>query len=220
MTPLRAADTGRGVDTETAILDAGRDLLAEGGIQALSMRAVASRVGISATAIYNYFENKQALVERVVRRGFERFDEYLRAAVASAPKGSADRLYALGQAYIRFALENREYFRVLFTMQSDRPRELEELPEGGGYYLLRQCVEEAMEAGEIRRGDPDLVVLYLWSHVHGLVTLFLACRPEAICERSGERLGAPELFERFRDFMRNGLRPSASGVETARLAGS
>ena len=64
MTP-RLAEPPRATDTETAILVAARDLLAEGGLDALSMRAVAARVGISATAIYNYFTNKQALVRRV-----------------------------------------------------------------------------------------------------------------------------------------------------------
>ncbi len=206
MTP-RVADPARASETEAAILEAARHLLAEGGLDAVSMRAVASRIGLSATSIYNYFDNKQALVDRVVRQGFERFDEYLREAAERVPKGSADRVYALGEAYIRFALENQEYFKVLFTLRADRPREIEELPEGGGYYVLRQSVEEAMESGAFRRNDPDLVVLYLWAHVHGLVTLFLACKPDARCTHTGEVLHAPELFERFREFVAYGLRP-------------
>ena len=76
MTP-EVVESPRASSTDTAILEAARDLLAEGGIDALSMRAVAARVGVSATAIYNYFENKQALVESVISIGFERFDNYL-----------------------------------------------------------------------------------------------------------------------------------------------
>jgi AcrR family transcriptional regulator len=209
------AETVRATDTEMAILEAARDLLAEGGIDALSMRAVAARVGVTATAIYNYFENKQALVRRVVARGFERFDRYLRDAIVHQPKGSVERLHALGEAYIRFAFENREYFRVLFALHADLPQEIEELPEGGGYSLFRQSVLDAMEAGSIRRADPDLVVLYLWTHVHGLVNLLLACGPEARCRHSGERLSAPDLFTRFGDFLYHGLKPaSAAGVES------
>ncbi len=112
----KVAEPLRRSDTETAILEAARDLLADGGMDALSMRAVAARVGVSATAIYNYFENKRALVERVISMGFERFDGYLREAVVDRPKGSAERLRSLGEAYIRFALENRAYFRVLFSI--------------------------------------------------------------------------------------------------------
>ncbi len=204
---LNVAEPLRTADTETAILEAARDLLAEGGLRALSMRAVAARVGVSATAIYNYFENKQALVRRVVSLGFERFDGYLHEAVADRPPGSAERLRALGEAYVRFALENREYFRVLFATHGELPEEIEELPEGGGYNLFRDSVIDAMESGVIRRADPDELVLYLWTHVHGLVTLLLSCDPVARCRHSGERLDAPELFARFSEFLWYGLRP-------------
>jgi len=205
----RLAEPARATDTEAAIVEAARDLLAEGGIRALSMRAVAARVGVSATAIYNYFENKQALVRHVVNLGFERFDAALQSAVVDKPEGSVERLRALGQAYIRFALENRQYFQVLFAFHSDLPQDIEELPEGGGYTLFRQAVIDAMKSGSIREADPDLVVLYLWTHVHGLVTLLLSCQPDARCRHSGEELNATELFSKFHEFRYFGLQPQA-----------
>lgn len=211
MTP-KVADPIRASDTEAAILDAARDLLADGGMAALSMRGVASRVGVSATAIYNYFENKEELVRRVVSLGFQRFDGYLSEAAAEFPRGSRERVRALGRAYIRFALENRQYFRVLFMMHGSLPEEIEELPQGGSYSLFRQSILDAMEAGSIRRADPDLVVLYLWSSVHGLVSLLLSCGPDARCRHSGERLSALELFADFGDLVYNGLRPQAALV--------
>ena len=203
----RIASPDRAAETEAAILQAARDLLAEGGLEVLSMRGVAKRVGVSATTIYNYFENKRELVHRIVMQGFERFDVYLREAAARAPQGSAERVYALGEAYIRFAMENREYFKVLFTIQGEQPREMEELPESGGYYLFRQTVVEAMESGAFRRSDPDLVVIYLWAHVHGLVTLSLACNLGQHCTREEEPVGAAELFASLRDFVMRGLTP-------------
>ncbi len=216
----KVAEPLRRSDTETAILEAARDLLADGGMDALSMRAVAARVGVSATAIYNYFENKRALVERVISMGFERFDGYLREAVVDRPKGSAERLRSLGEAYIRFALENRAYFRVLFSMHADLPQEIEELPEAGGYSLFRQSVVDAMEAGTIRQADPDLVVLYLWTHVHGLVTLLLGCKPEARCRHSGEDLNAHDLFARFGDFVHFGLQAQEARASETGFAGT
>ncbi|MGD8699131.1 MAG: TetR/AcrR family transcriptional regulator [Gemmatimonadales bacterium] len=218
MTPI-VDKLSRGSSTETAILEAARDLLAQGGIDALSMRAVAARVGVSATAIYNYFDNKQALVQSVISSGFERFDGYLRDAVADRPPGSAERLKALGEAYILFALENREYFRVLFAMHAELPRDIEELPEGSGYALFRQSVIDAMDAGTIRRTDPDLVVLYLWTLVHGLVTLLLGCKPNARCRHSGEDLDAHDLFTRFDELVYLGIQPQQS-LEAETLPGS
>ncbi len=208
-------------ETEAAILEAARDLIAEGGLSALAMRSVAARVGVTATAIYNYFESKSQLVDRVVAVGFERFESYLRAAIADLPPGSRQRLYALGEAYIRFALENREYFKILFTIETEHPREIDELPGTGGYLILRQTVEDAMEAGAIQRADPDLVALYLWAHVHGVVTLFLACELDARCpacaEDGRDTPAAARLFAEFRTFVREGLAPKEDGPAGSRV---
>lgn len=201
----KTADPKYAAEIEGRILEAARDLLAEGGAPALSMRAVASRVRLSATAIYHYFENKQALVDRVVATGCRRFEEdYLWKAIESLPAGSVERLEALGEAYIRFALENPEYFRVIFTIEPADRREIEDLPGQGGYPILRQCIVDAMESGAIRRADPELVALYLWSVVHGLVTLSLACDlQECGCARGG---ASPlELFRQMSGFAIDGL---------------
>lgn len=200
-------------ETETAILEAARDLLAEGGLDALSMRAVASRVGLSATAIYHWFEGKEDLVDRVVQHGFQRSEAYMWKAIEDLPPGSMERVAALGEAYIRFALENREYFKIIFAIQTPAPRQIEDVPGQGGYRVLRQCVVEAMEAGNIRQAEPDLVVLYLWSIVHGLVTIFMACDPHELlvdaecCSGHDEKELTIGLFEHFRDLVRVGLAP-------------
>ena len=195
------------------ILGIARDMLAAGGLDALSMRGVAERAGVSATAIYHHFESKQALVEEVVLTGYRRFERYLELAVELHPKGSIERLAALGESYIRFALENQEHFRVLFGIRSPTPRTIEELPGGGGYFLLRQCVVDAIEAGTVRSdAEPDVIVHFLWSVAHGLVTLELACGiggPE-VDGCPGGAQGTPiDLFHKFRRFVEPGLRAGA-----------
>lgn len=211
VTPVGAAAAEKGLrsaETEAAIIEAARNIVAENGSSALAMRTVAERVGLSATAIYRYFDGKDDLLGRVVRLGYERFGQYLTEAAEQHPAGSLERLFALGDAYVRFAFENQEYFRVLYNMQK-RPRNLEELPGSGGYDLLRGCVVEAMEAGNLRAGDPDVVAHYLWMSVHGLVTLTLACNIEcAECAMLKDPPNeAVELFRGFVPFLTDGLRP-------------
>jgi AcrR family transcriptional regulator len=209
MTP-KMLDPARTAEVEGTILDASRDLLAQGGVEGLSMRLIADRVGISATAIYHYFSGKDELIHRVVERGFRQFGEYLRAAADAHPRGSLARVQALGEAYLRFAFENEASFRVLFNIQrSDPPRTLEDLPDGGGYGLLRQAVVDAMEAGVMRRADPDLVVLFLWSLTHGLITISLACRIQD-CSEHQLNHDPNELLTAFGTFIRNGIRAPAS----------
>ena len=204
--------TGETRGAEAAMLDATRELLVAGGLEALSMRAVAERVGVSATAIYHHFANKQALVDRVVHDAFERFGTEMAQAAALHPKGSLERVQALGQGYVRFAVENETYFRVIFSIAAPHPKELDELPHGGGYPLLRQSIVDAMASGAMRETDPDLMAHYLWTHVHGIVTLALSCRlsqcPE--CQGAGMPI-ALELLHAFGPLLRDGIGPTVGG---------
>ena len=189
------------------------------------MRQVAEQVGVSATAIYHYFEGKQDLVNRVVCQAFERFGSYLREAMEAQPKGSMERILALSEAYLRFALENEAYFRVMFSIQPKDPGVLGDLPEGGGYHLLRQAVAEAieagticeaqravadaMEAGTVRNANPDLLSMYLWSAVHGLVTLTL-CGAAERCKAEGIP-SSVDVYRAFAPFIADGIRARTAG---------
>ena len=64
-------------DTRERIVEEARDLYLTAGLAGLSMRKVAERVGVTATALYRHFEDKQALLLAVVQAGFERFTTYL-----------------------------------------------------------------------------------------------------------------------------------------------
>jgi AcrR family transcriptional regulator len=201
----------RGLESEAAIVDAARDLMAERGLQGLSMRAVAERVGVSATAIYRYFENKDALVRRVVRIGFDRFGEYLRRATEAHPRGSLERVRAIGEAYLSFALEHHAFFRVMFSLQHEQELSLEDLPEGGGYGVLREAVVDAMESGNMRETEPDLMVLYLWSVAHGVFTLSMACKLDRCPEFDhGDASRSPlDLFRAFAPIVVEGIAAGA-----------
>ena len=223
----RQAGRQASAHVETAILEAARDLLAEGGVAGLSMRHIADRVGVTATAIYHYFDGKQALINRVVFIAFERFGAYLKDAMNAHPKGSVERVFALGEAYLRFALENQAYFRVLFSIQPKPHSALDELPEDGGYHLLRQAVAEAIDAGTIRteplcaehvtescdvmQAETDLVAMYMWSVVHGLVTLNL-CGAFDICSCDEQPSGA-DLLKAFMPFVNDGIRARGSDID-------
>jgi AcrR family transcriptional regulator len=204
------------VGPHDAILEAARDLIAEGGIEAMSMRAVAERVGVSATAIYHHYANKQALVDAVVRLAFERFGAEMQAAVDREPRGSLKRVRAFGEAYVRFAIDHQAYFRIIFSIAAPTLRNIDELPAGGGYPLLRETIADAMASGEMRPGDPDVMAHFLWAHVHGVVTLALACRLEKCPQcRGGESQVALEMFRVFGPLLRHGIAGPAGREEDA-----
>jgi AcrR family transcriptional regulator len=203
----RQPDPDRALEVERQIVEAARDILAEGGMGGLSMRLVADRVGLSATALYNYFENKDGLVRRVIEDAFRQFGGYLADAAAPHPRGSLDRVQALGEAYIRFATEYTAYFRVLFSIQQDDPRTLEDIPDEGGFGLLQEAVGDAIAAGKMQPVDPGLMALYCWCVAHGVMTIALACRIDHCAEGRETTLPTDplELFRAFRPLMRDGI---------------
>lgn len=177
------------------------------------MRAVAVRARITAGAIYKHFPSRRALVERVVFDSLTRFEEVLLRNIAGRPVGSFERLAALGAAYIRFAEEHRAHFQVLFAPRPEGPRRLEELPGAWGYDVLRRCVAEAIANGAVRPADPDLVALFLWTRVHGIVLFLAACDPSGVARSHSSRLTPERLFKMTRSFVLDGLAPRNQGAK-------
>lgn len=206
-TPSHRGST-RSVATLERIVASTRRLLADTDYAGLSMRAVATRAGITPGAIYRHFPNKQALVSHVVRTTLEDFQVELLNVIAPYPPGSFDRVIAQGAAYIRLALEKPEHFKVAFSPLNATPTRLSDLPGQGGYRLLRQSVAEAMDAGAIRKDDPDLTTFFLWSRVHGIVTLLMAVDFSECLPLSRKDITPLRMFELSRTVLWEGLKPS------------
>jgi AcrR family transcriptional regulator len=164
-------------DTRQRILESARDLYVSEGFAGLSMRRVAERAGLSATAIYRYFKDKEALLSATCEEGFRLFGEHLYGAL----KGETplERYRLAGEAYLRFALENSRDYRVMF-MSNAEDWGLVRMPEQNQerfsptFRFLVDRVRECMEAGVMRPGDPGEIAGVIWAHVHGLVSLRLA----------------------------------------------
>ena len=159
------------------VIEAARELFVERGIEAVTLREVAQRIEYSTTAIYVHFADKQALVETMVREDFEVFE----AALASRRSivDPVERLTALGEAYVEFALAMPHHYRLLFmtphAKAAGRKTPVEPLPGMGGFGLLVATVGECIAAGRFRPELTDAmgIAQALWSAVHGLVSLLI-----------------------------------------------
>lgn len=157
-----------------AIVATARRLLAADGLEALSLRRVARELGVTAPALYAHVDDKLALLRAVAEGEFARLAERFETA-AGAPDPLA-RIRANARAYVGYARENPELFRVMFLF---RPR-LTAVPRGDELPLATRTFEagaaavaEASAAGAIRRADPLLASLALWTAIHGLASVFL-----------------------------------------------
>src|SRR4051812_28565219 len=99
-------------ELRTKILDAARGLFAAEGYDAVTMRKIAEKIEYSATAIYQHFADKDALVAELCRHDFRSFAaHFARAAVEPDP---VLRLCASGRAYFDFAVEYPQHYRLMF----------------------------------------------------------------------------------------------------------
>ena len=151
-------------ELRTALVGAALELLAEAGADALSLRAVARRAGVSAMAPYRHYADKEALLAAVAAHGFGG----LREVLAAADREPA-ALVAQAVAYVRYALQHAALFRLMFGA-----RRLDVSPEltvarDAAYAVLADRV--AAETPVQR--DREARVLGCWSLVHGLALLFL-----------------------------------------------
>ncbi|HKQ61427.1 MAG TPA: TetR/AcrR family transcriptional regulator [Candidatus Polarisedimenticolaceae bacterium] len=156
---------------------AAQELYLREGIEGLSMRKLAEVVGVSATALYRHYGNKDEILHEIVMEGLKILEGYVRPAL-EAP-GPREKLQLLIRHYLDFALEQPKYFDFAFMLPS---RMLHQLPDeferqaSVTFKLAVYTVGECMECGVLRRDEPLRAALTLWAHLHGLVTLYRAGR--------------------------------------------
>jgi AcrR family transcriptional regulator len=159
-------------DLREALIDAGMDLLAERSVDELSLREIARRVGVSATAVYRHFPDKQALVFAMCKRGAEALGEAQVNAMEAAGGGTAG-FDATGQAYIRFALDNPALFRMMMTTRpSAEYLEMDISVVNHAMQLLRENVAKMLPEGSSEAAR-QMAAIHAWSLVHGMAMLML-----------------------------------------------
>ena len=158
------------------ILREARELLRKGGLSGFSMRGVAERVGVSATALYRHYQDKDALLSALLAEGFSTFSSYLMRSLAG--KTPMERLRGAGRSYFDFAIEHpRDYALMFMTPCEDLG--LDRVSEGtrsrmeGTFVFLVDRVKECIAAGVAAPLDPQEVALNIWAEVHGLTCLRL-----------------------------------------------
>ena len=171
---------GQGERLREALIDAAIELLADlQDVEALSVRAVTARVGVTPTALYLHFADKDELLVAVKARCFEE----LRARVLAAEQQHANsnprtQLHQMILAYIQFAADLPGYYRVLFHTRRGREPKTASLPSNLGE--LEWSHTGTLAFGDLVRGierclppgrDPFPVALMVWAGEHGYVSL-------------------------------------------------
>jgi AcrR family transcriptional regulator len=157
-----------------ALIDAAVELIDEQGVPALTLREVARRVGVTHAAPQRHFADRAALVAAVAEQGFRGLGTHV-AAVRASARTSAQRLRALGVAYVEYALAHPAHLRVMFSPEvADKSRhpELSAAAQAVHAALVEQ-IADGQRQGSVAPGDADELSFAAWSMVHGCAVLLI-----------------------------------------------
>ena len=159
-------------ELRAALIECGLELIQRQGIQALTLRKIAKRLGVSQSAPYRHFKDKDALLAAIGEAGFIQFANAVEAARKQAGDGFAAQMDAMALAYTRFADEHRAQFEVMFAALLE-PGGGANVGAGRNLRALEDIIRQAQHKGEARQGDPALLARVVWALVHGASMLRL-----------------------------------------------
>lgn len=203
VTPRRARSRrGEGEKLREDILETAERMLVESNDQSsLSMRAIASAVGVTPPSIYLHFADRNELLFAVCERQGRHIERAMDAAAAGA-SDPWERLRRRGRAYLEWGLQNPEHYRILMMSHSDATPERFTDERLAGMAGLQAVAADLVAGVEMGTFDPIRGPLagseLLWMVVHGMVSL-LICKPEF-------PFGKPEdVYEAMFDLLYRGV---------------
>ena len=159
-------------DLRRALIDQALRTIDTLGVDGLTLRGVGEALGVSRTALYRHFSDKQALIAAVAREGFRTFRMALVDAWQRHGRGRSG-FEAMGDAYFRFAVEHPSHYRVMFgRFVESSARDSELMQEGeGAFRALVDALTEGQAQGWVRKDDPAMLAGFVWSVTHGIAML-------------------------------------------------
>jgi AcrR family transcriptional regulator len=184
----KPADRYHHGDLRRSLIDEAVRTIQAHGVEHLTLRTVGERLGVSRTALYRHFSDKQALLAAVGREGFVTLGAALTEAREQHGRGRAG-FEAMGMAYVRFAVMHPSHYRVMFgRFVESCGKDADFITAAtAAFEVLVDSIVEQQQAGLIRRDDPRLLARFIWSVVHGTAMLAIDGQLRGVDEQ-GEAL--------------------------------
>jgi len=155
-------------EMKASIQDAAWQLVLESGWQSLSIRKIADAIEYSVPVVYEYFENKEAILLEFSKLGFKLLSNKLKQAKANY-RDPTQQLEAIANAYWDFAFSHKEYYQVMFGLGMPTCEQAKTMPELTDF---RKVIETTIS--DINPGTNVFIkVQSFWSMLHGLVSINL-----------------------------------------------
>lgn len=162
-------------DLKQEIIDNGLLLLNKEGFEGFSLRKVAAMCGVSHTAPYKHFKDKEELINSIVEEVLRKFYLALLDVTSLYPNDYKVQIVEMGKAYVKFMVENPEYLKFIFLSDNLHAIEIREGKfyryENSAFQVFKNSAEEFFKVIKL---DKDLYmekILSMWSMVHGIAIL-------------------------------------------------
>jgi AcrR family transcriptional regulator len=168
----KPADRYHHGDLRQALLDEALRTIQSHGVEHLTLRTAGDRLGVSRSALYRHFADKQALLAAVGREGFRMLRQAITEAWIQTGRGRAG-FEAMGRTYVKFAVEHPSHYRVMFgRFVESSSKDVEFVDEAAGaFQALVNALTDQQQEGLVRPGDPVLQARLVWAVVHGVAML-------------------------------------------------
>lgn len=146
------------------------DILRDQGDTAISLRALAKELGVSAPALYRHFADRESLLAALAVTGFEELRDRLLAVDQQVPRRA---LIDIGLVYVAFAQDEPNLYRLMFggrVLPKDAHPRLDQAGHGA-FHVLQDTIDRAQQAGYLKPMPLAIMTAAAWSLVHGLAQL-------------------------------------------------
>jgi len=174
-----------------ALLSAAVDSIREQGAENLSLRALARVVGVSQTAPYRHFADKNGLLVELARQTFDELSRVTSERIDPA-LNCAENLLRAGEAYLRYAIANPEKYRLIFGSSITQREQYPQLQTAArsAFNVLLQLMAEGAQRGEFLPTEPMLLANNCWSSIHGFALLTI----DGVFARKEQPLGFDDML--------------------------
>lgn len=162
-------------DLKLALVESGMRILKENGLSALSLRSAARVAGVSHSAPYAHFADKQSLLAAISTRGFSDLYNQISNTTERYFNSPADLLVETGWTYVSFALSDGSLFKLMFSGILEDEHSYPDFMEAvrRTYSKLEEMVTRCQTLKVLPDGPVDKIAVAVWSQVHGFVSLYL-----------------------------------------------
>lgn len=179
MTTAKVRDQYHHGDLEVALITTARKFVKKNGLESLSLRQIAQEIGVSPSAAYHYFPDRNSLLSALGFSLFEELADYqereLAKVAGAGTRAARERFRILGRTYFEWAIREPHFFNLMFSgfclieSSVDQGRE-----ENRSYKTLIHCLDDLVETGSMDKKLRSSAELLSWSVVHGTTSLIVS----------------------------------------------